>query len=144
MRTPAPYASAHLLGLGDTAPTGAVYPDQSFDIPFNATLTASAAFQLTQQIDRDAIFIWRALIINSAAVTSLLFTVQFNINGWYNLSNGQVIAANLQSDASSPYPIWPELPVPAGGYIGINGTETSGSTNTIQIVFRGIKRFVQQ
>jgi hypothetical protein len=137
-RIPAPYAAAHLLGLGDTSPQGAPYPDQSYDIPFNITLTASQAVQTSQIIERDADFVWRGVILNGQTG---IYQVQFDINGWYRLSNGQVLNANLQSDPSAPYPIFPELTVPAGGRIGIFITDLSAAPNTIQIVFRGVKRF---
>lgn len=138
LRTPAPYAPAHLLGLGSTAAPDAVYPDQSFDIPFNVTLTALQALNTQQQIERDADFVLRGIVLNSQTG---IYQVQFSVNGWYNLSTGQVLNANMQSDPSSPYVVWPELIVPAGGFIGINITDLSNAGNTIQIVFRGCKRF---
>ena len=137
-RIQAPYAAAHLLGMGDTSPQGAAYPDSSYDIPINIALTANQATGVQQLIQRDAAFMWRGIILS--AFTGI-FQVQFTINGWNLLSNGQILNANLQSDPSSPYPIFPEQLVPAGGYIGINITDLSGAPNNIQIVFRGVKRF---
>jgi len=137
-RIAAPYASAHLLGLGDTSPQGAAYPDQSYDIPFNIALTALQAVNTSQAIDRDADFVWRGIIANSQTG---IYQVRFDINGWYLLSNGQILNGNLQSDPASPYPIFPELIVPAGGRIGIYITDLSNAPNNIQIVFRGVKRF---
>ena len=135
----APNAPAHLLGLGDSSPQGTPYPDQSYDIPTNITLTGDQSLSTQQTIQRDADYVWRGIIINS--YTSQLFQVRFNINGWYFMSQGYVLAANLQSDPSAPYPLFPEMTIPAGGQIGIDITDLSGSTNTIQIVFRGVKRF---
>jgi hypothetical protein len=134
----APYAPAHLLGMGDTSPQGTPYPDQSYDIPINITLTALQTLQTAQIIERDADYVWRGIIANSQTG---IYQVRFDINGWYLLSNGQITNANLASDPSAPYPIFPELVVPAGGRIGINITDLSNAGNTIQIVFRGVKRF---
>lgn len=137
-RLAAPYASAHQLGLGDSSPQGAPYPDQSYDIPVNITLTANESLYQQQQIQRDADYVWRGIILNQQTG---IYQVQFDINGWYLLSNGQVLNANLASDPSSPYPLFPEMTVPAGGSIGIRITDLSGAGNTIQMVFRGVKRF---
>lgn len=138
MRTLAPYAPAHLIGLGDTSPAGSAYPDQSYDLIYDVTLTANQTLQDFKPIERDADFVWRAIILNSSTG---IYKVQFDVNAWYKLSSGQVLSANLQSDPSSPYPLFPELVVPAGGRIGIFITDTSGAPNTIEIVFRGVKRF---
>ena len=113
MQIRAPYAAAHLIGLGDSSAVGAPYPDQSFDVPFDVTLTALQTLQTSQIIERDADFVWRGIILN----------------------------ANMASDPSSPYPVFPELTVPAGGRIGILITDLSNAGNTIEIVFRGVKRF---
>lgn len=137
-RIPAPYAAAHLLGLGDTSPAGAAYPDQSYDIPVNIALTAGQTLNTAQIIERDADYVWRGIIANSQTG---IYQARFDINGWYLLSGGQILNANLQSDPSSPYPLYPELTVPAGGRIGILITDLSGAPNNIQIVFRGVKRF---
>lgn len=140
----APYAPAHLLGLGNTAPQGTPYPDQAFDIPFDITLSANQVTQQYQIIERDADYIWRACVIGRAAAgtaTSDLYAVLFDINGWYKLSPTSILAGNLQSDPSAPYVIFPELTIPAGGRIGILFTELSGAPNTIEIVFKGVKRF---
>ncbi len=136
----APYAPAHLLGLGDTGPAGAPYPDQSYDIPVTITLTANQNLNTNQQINRDADFVWRAVVANSQTG---IYQVQYNVNGWYPVSNGFILNANMQSDPSSPYPIWPELIVPAGGFIGINVVDLSGAPNTVQLVLRGVKRFAK-
>lgn len=137
----APYAPAHLIGMGDSSPQGSPYPDQSFDIPFDVTLTANQTLLTSQIIERDADFVWRAVVANSQTG---IYQVQFDINGWYKLSPSQILNANLQSDPSSPYPIFPELTIPAGGRIGILITDLSGAGNTIEILFRGIKRFKAQ
>lgn len=140
--TRAPFAPASLMGLGNTAPQGTPYPDQSYDIPVDIVMTGNQVNLVTNQtIERDADYVWRGVVINS--YTDVRFKVQFNINGWYNLSPTQINAGNYQSDPGAPYPIWPELTVPAGGRIQITTTDFSGSTNTIQIVLRGVKRFKQ-
>lgn len=138
MRTFAPFAPAHLIGLGDASPAPTPYPDQSYDIPYDIVLTANQQLLDSKPIERDADFVWRAIVI--AAATSQLFKVQFDVNGRDRLSPSQILAANYQSDPSSPYALWPEWTVPAGGRIGIFITDLSGAGNTIEIVFRGCKR----
>ena len=144
--TRAPFAPVHLLGLGNTAPQGTPYPDQGFDIPFDITLTASQVTQQEQIIERDADFVLRAIVLGSVArqtATSDLYAVQFDVNGWYKFSPAPILAGNLQSDPSAPYVVFPELTIPAGGRIGILFNELSAAPNTIEIVFRGVKRFPQ-
>lgn len=142
-----PYAPSHLKGLGNTAPQGVPYPDQAYTIPVSITMTGNQTNLLTyQDIERDADFIWRGFIVGKASAgtaTSDLYSVQMDINGWYKLSPAQILAGNLQSDPSAPFPVFPELPVPAGGRIGILTSDLSGSTNTIQLLLLGVKRFKQ-
>lgn len=137
-RIHAPYAAAHLHGIGDASPKGSPYPDQSYDIPTTIALTGNQNTTVNQAIERDADFELRAIVLNSQTG---IYQVQFVINGWYQLSAGQILNANMQSDPSSPYVIFPAQLIPAGGRIQINITDLSGAPNTIQIVFRGVKRF---
>jgi hypothetical protein len=138
MKIAAPYASAHLLGLGDSSSPGAPYPDQSYDNPFNVTLTANQILQTSQPVDRDADFVWRGVVLNGSTG---LYEIQFDVNGWYKLSGSQILSTNMQSDPSQPFVIFPEQCIPAGGRIGMLITDLSGAPNTLQLVFRGVKRF---
>lgn len=134
-----PYAPPVYNGIGQAnVPSG--YRDNSFDYVFDVTLTALQTLQTQQSIHNDSDFCWRALVINRA--TSPLFTVQFSDSDWYFLSSAPIFSANIQGDPASPYPVWPEIIIPAGGRIGINIADLSNAENTIQILFRGVKRYV--
>lgn len=145
MVTSMQYATPSLLGLGDTSPQGAKYPDQGYDLVYDVVLNPNnlaaglGVLRDFQQIEHDSDFIWRAVFVNASTGT---FSVRFNNNGWYYYSNAPMLSTNLQGDASSPYPWWPESRIPAGGRIGIDLVDLTGAANTIEIVFRGIKRFV--
>jgi hypothetical protein len=132
-----PFAPPCYNGLNPCAPEG--YIDVDFSYVFDVTLTALQVLlnQVTPTTN-DADFVWRAMII---AFSTGAFNVRFYDSQGYALSNGLVTSANIVGDASSPYPLWPELIIPAGGKIGIDLQDISGNTNVIEIVFRGVKRY---
>lgn len=114
------------------------YMDLPFDYVFTITLTANQVLNnQIQPIHTDSEFMWRALVFTSAGA----FTVRFSDSQGYYLSDGQVDSANLSNDGSSPYIIFPEVPLPRGGRIGIDLTDLSGNSNRIQLLFKGVKRF---
>lgn len=124
-------------GLDQTAPQG--WQDQSFDYPFNITLTGNQiADNQIVPIYTYADFILRALIIT---VQTGAFSVQFTDGQGYQLSNGKINAFNLVGTPSDPFIFFPEVAYPAGGRIGINIQDTSGAGNTIQLLFRGVNRY---
>lgn len=132
-----PLAPPAYNGLPDNSPEG--YVDVDFSYVYDVVLTANQV--LTDQAVstmNDADFAMRAVFISYSTGT---FNVRFSDSQGYYLSNGLIASANLLGDASSPMPIWPEILIPAGGRIGIDITDTSGAGNTIEIVFRGVKRY---
>lgn len=139
IRTAAPYAPAYLVGLGDSSDPSAAYPDQDYWLPYDVVLTAGQVLSDSKPIERDANFIWRGLVIAPNSSTGL-YAVQFAVNGRDFLSPSLILSTNLLSDPSSPFPVWPEFEVPAGGRISINLQDLSAAQNTIQILFRGTKR----
>lgn len=132
-----PYAPPAYNGFNDSAPLGFV--DVDFVYPYDVTLTANQ-FLRDQSISttNDADFSWRAAVI---AFSTGAFNIRFADSQGYYLSNGMIVSANLLGDAASPYPIFPEILIPAGGRIGIDIQDTSGSTNVIQLLMRGVKRY---
>ena len=133
-----PYAPPTLNGIGQAGTPGD-YRDQSFDYTFNAVLAANAAAQRQQQsIHNDSDFAWRAIVINSFTGA---FSVRFSDSDWYWLSSDEIVSANLQADPASPTPVFPEIIIPAGGVIGMEISDLSGAQNTLQFVFRGVKRY---
>lgn len=139
MRTSNPYAPPAYNGIGQTGvPQG--YRDNAFDYVFDVVLSANQSLRAQQSIHNDSDFLWRATVINR--VTANNFTVQFSDSDWYYLSSGPIHSLNIQGDPASPYPVWSEIVIPAGGRIGIDLVDLSGAQNTIQILFRGVKRYV--
>lgn len=132
-----PYAPPAYNGFNDAAPLGFV--DVDFTYPYDVVLSASQ-FLRDQSISttNDADFSWRAIVI---AFSTGTFNVRFADSQGYYLSNGMIVSANILGDAASPYPIFPEILIPAGGRIGIDIQDTSGNPNTIELLCRGVKRF---
>lgn len=134
-----PYAAIGFNGVNDVSPPE--YTDKPFDYVFDVVLSANEA--LTNQsvpIMTDSDFIWDSVYINTATGA---FQVRFSDSCGYYLSNGLINSNNLSTFAGQPYPIIPDWWFPAGGRIGVDITDLSGATNTIQLVFRGKKRFRQ-
>lgn len=132
-----PLAPPAYNGLPDASPEG--YVDVDFSYVYDVTLTANQVLK-DQAVStmNDADFAWRAAFI---AFNTGSFSVRFSDSQGYYLSNGLIVSGNLIGDASSPMPVWPEILIPAGGRIGVDITETSGAPNTVEIVFRGVKRY---
>lgn len=132
-----PYAPPCYNGLNPDSPANFV--DVDFSYPYDVTLTSLEVLP-GQQISttNDADFAWRAVVV---ALMTGPFSVKFYDSQNYSLSNDYIASANLLGDASSPFPIFPEILIPAGGRIGIDIQDTSGAGNTIELLCRGVKRF---
>jgi hypothetical protein len=132
-----PYAPPVYNGFNDASPQG--YIDVDFTYPYDVTLTGNQ-FLRDQSISttNDADFAWRAIVIAS---NTGAFNIRFSDSQGYYLSNGVIASANLLGDAASPWPVFPEIIIPAGGRIGIDIQDTSGTSNTIEILMRGVKRY---
>ncbi len=117
--------------------------DISFDYPFDIVLAANAN-QTNEGIrtETDSDFLLLGLTVNT--FTSILFSLQFKDSNGNYFSSKAVLAANYASEGSAPY-IFPGRPriFPPGSSLGISIKELSGAQNTIQLLFRGMKRFVQ-
>jgi len=132
-----PYAPPAYNGMLDAAPAG--YIDVDFKIPFDVVLTANQFAQgLARDVPTDADFIWRATIAN---VQTGEYSVQFKDTQGYEFSNGLIHRINISASAIAPSVNGHEIVIPAGGQIGMNMLDLSGFTNTIQILFLGVKRY---
>lgn len=133
-----PYAPPAYNGIDQSSvPPG--YRDVSFDYVYNpAQLTANQIRQDQLSVDNDADFCWRAIVVNN---NTGAFAARFSDSDWYWLSSARISNTNLQGDPASPYPWFPEVIIPAGGRIGIEVQDLSGNPNTIQMLFRGCKRY---
>lgn len=130
------YAPAVYNGIPDASPPG--YVDVAFDYIYDIALTASQLLTDRKTIDNDADFVLRAVVINASTG---LFSVRFSDSNNYWLSSARILSTNILGDGASPYPIFPEILIPAGGFIGIEERDETAAPNTIQIAFRGCKRY---
>ena len=137
MRHANPYASPAANGISQARVPGG-YKDQCFDYPFDIVLTALQLQNAQVSINNDSDFVWRAIVVNSFTGA---FSVRFSDSDFYFLSSAPIVNANLQCDAASPYPMFPEIIIPSGGRIGIDIADLSNAGNTIQLLFRGVKRY---
>jgi len=116
--------------------------DISHDYPFDIVMAIGA--NLTNEgirTDTDSDFLLYGLSIN--VFTSDLFTLQFKDSNGNYFSSKPVMAQNYMGQGSASY-IFPGLPriFPPGSSLGIGINNLSGAENTIQLLFRGEKRFV--
>ncbi len=132
-----PFAPPSYNGLNDASPEE--FQDVDFTYPADIVLTANQLLE-NQQISttNDADFAWRAIVIASYTGS---FNIRFYDSQGYALSNGFIASANLLGDAASPFPVFPEILIPAGGKIGYDIQDTSGAGNTIEFLCRGVKRY---
>ena len=132
-----PYAPPSLNGIADPSPDG--YIDMDFSYVYNVTLTANQELRdQTVPIMTDSEFFWCALIVTAATGT---FSVRFLNQAGYYLSNAFILSSNLSTSATDPWPVLPPEGFMPGSQIGIDILDTSGATNTVQLLFRGFKRY---
>lgn len=132
-----PYGSPSTNGMNDDSPQG--FTDVDFTYPYDVVLAGNQFLRdQTVSTTNDADFCMRGLVIATATGA---FNLRISDSQGFYLSNGVIASANLIGDAASPFVIFPELIIPAGGKIGIDIQDTSGSQNTIEILFRGVKRY---
>ena len=133
-----PFAPPAYNGLAGDYPNG--YYDVDFTYVYNVALTANQFLRdQVLALATDADFVWRALI---CPVNTGVFAVRFSDSQGFYLSNGMIPNANfLYGTVPVPYPIFPEIVLPAGGRVGIDIQDLSGAPNAIEISFRGVKRY---
>ena len=109
------------------------------DYIFNYTLTANQAVQrVPVNIDRDSDFLLTG--INGSSTGA--YTLNFRLPSGRLFASQQVNNANFVSTApNQPTPVGPP-PIYRAGSTGpeMDLTDISGASNTLQIVFTGIKR----
>ena len=120
---------------GLVTPEGAVYYDYPYDVP----LTGSASLTDVIKTDTDADFQLCAILPN--VYTSIQYSMQVNVNGVYYMSEYPILAGNLVSDPAAPAPVLGKFVIPRGANINLAFVELSGSDNTIEIIFRGLKLY---
>lgn len=133
-----PYAPPAYNGLAGDYPSG--WYDINFDNVYEVTLEADQMLRDQQMaVDTDADFCWRAFQVVSNTGS---FSIRFSDSQGYYLSNGMLLSATFfVGDLAVLYPVFPEVVIPAGGRVGIDIQDLSGAENTVQLLFRGVKRY---
>ncbi len=132
-----PQASPALTGIPSGAPPGA--RDVGFDYIYDVVLTSEQLLTDSKPIDNTSAFHWRAIIVvaNTGA-----FRVRFSDSRMFYLSNGFINNTNLLGTPGNPWPVFPEVVIPPGGRIGVEIEDLSVAGNTIQLSFRGVRRYL--
>lgn len=132
------YAPPAYNGLVGNAPGGFV--DLDFSYVFTVTLLGNQFLRdQSMNIMTDADFLWRALQVTA---NTGAFNVRFADSQATYLSNAQLNWTNFFWGANAiPWPVFPQLVIPAGGRIGIDIQDLSGNPNTVELTFRGAKRY---
>ena len=138
------YAPSGYAGVPTPPPEA--YDDRPYDYVYNPPNGQLTGDQLlnpdTLEIQTDADFYCFGYYI---AFNTGDFQVQFIDATGYQLMSGMVNSAAISTTSSEPTVLSPTHLFPAGSKIQIVIQDLSGTTNQIQIVFRGVKRFkVQQ
>ena len=127
------YAPPAYMGLQGAEPEIRTDP---FDYVYDTVLTSLQQLQDQKSIDPDADFLWLGL---SVSFNTGIFNVRFSDSRLYYLSDARMASALLTNNP--PYALMTPIIIPAGGRIGIDIADTSAAGNTIQLVFRGAKRY---
>lgn len=123
-------------GVDPAAPAGFV--DVAFSYTYPVSLTGDQLLNgQVVSIFTEADFVWRGLFFTTLGT----FSIQFQDGQGYYLSSDLVFSTNMPNTPGEPWPLFPEIIYPAGGRIYLNILDTSGTTNTGQIVFVGANRY---
>lgn len=132
--------SAYHPGMGnaDQAAPAPRFFEEVFQYVFQTTLTGNQIVKEQRQtIDRDADFIWTSIWGTQTGN----YSIQFRDANGRIMSSGELRNANAVGTAQFPVPLMKPRVIPGGGFITMNITELTGSSNTIELVFGGYKRF---
>lgn len=112
--------------------------EESGYYPYNQTLTANQPLtDQTVQIDGDSDF----LILGLASVQNGAFRLNFKANNGRYISQSSLLNANICGTGEFPVTLPKPMIVPARGRIGVDIQDVSGSNNTIEVVFIGIRLY---
>ena len=128
------------LGAAPVTEPGAAryYPEPGLYLAVNQVLTANPELpNLTLSIDADCEFEWLATVGTQTGTYEVRFRLP---NGRY-MSNARIANANLVGSAQFPVLLPHPVVIPAAGQLGIDIKDTSGASNTVQIVLWGSKRY---
>jgi hypothetical protein len=127
----------HGIGEVPMTPPAQMQPyEEPHAIPYDVTLTGNQ--EVLQQgvfIDQDGDFVLKGIVGSQSGAYSLRFRLP---SGRY-WPNGYVKNTNLVGTAQFPVPVEPNVVFPAGSKIAIDIKDTSGASNTVQILLIGSK-----
>lgn len=134
-----------LAGLGEATPTQAPmvapapqFTERPFDHAYQVSLTANQSLKdQTISMNGDAEFIVLALCGTQTGAYSIRLR---DAEGYY-LSSAPILNSNLVGTRQLPAIVFPELVIPRNGKISIDIENETGSTNEVELVFMGLKRF---
>ena len=139
MNYPAAMRNGHQSNSGICQPGGVRLRYVNYDLLYDVVLGGSASRTDRVIVDTDADYLWWGVVANSQTGA---FAVRWEDAERYRLSNDVIGNVNMPGTASRLWPVWPSIILPAGGEIRFDITERSGAGNTIQMVFRGAKRYL--
>lgn len=125
-------------GLGSATAEGV---DFDYTYVYDVNLTADQVLNNQQvPLQTDADFELRAVVL--AAATGR-FQFRFTDSQGFQFSDNFIDSSVLQAGGVSvPWPFFPSPLFPKGGRIGIDIQDLSGEVNIVQLLFRGVKRYM--
>lgn len=124
-------------GVGQLGATGFRYAN--YDLVYDVVLAGDASRFDFVPVDSDADYLWVGNVLNDQTGP---FAIRYEDAERFRLSNVAINNVNMAGTASRIWSIWPPILLPAGSEIRFELFERSGAGNTIQIVFRGAKRYL--
>jgi hypothetical protein len=137
--TPAPGIGSPQSGGGVAPGAQPQFVEEPANYVFNYTIPGSTLVQnISVNIDRDSDFMLTGI---NGSSTSPLFSLNFQLPSGRLICSSPIASANFLGTPNIPTVIGPS-PVYRAGSIGpaVTLQDTSGSSNTVQIVFSGIRR----
>lgn len=106
--------------------------------PLQVALTANQKLPAQRvPIDRDSDF----LLTGIHGTSTGTYTINLRLPSGRMLSNNPVANANLVGTANQPTAIGPEPLYQATSVLTVDLVDTSGTGNTVELIFSGIRRF---
>lgn len=139
-RTYNPYAAPGLNGVNTIAPDDEfvdIDTTYMYNSPLNFT-TELVGQQLTLAGDSD--FELRAIEVATSAPSNTTLLRFYNSQGYY-LSDNYIDSSLYNPIFAQPFVIFPGMLFPASSRIMIDLNNISGSAQSLQIAFRGVKRY---
>lgn len=115
--------------------------EEPYGIPFDVTLSANQ--ELLQQgvfIDHDGDFVLKAIVGSQTGAYSL----RLRLPSGRQYPAGYVKNVNFVGTAQFPVPVEPNVVFPSGSKVSIDIKDTSGSSNTVQLLLIGSKLLKSQ